>query len=265
MVYAVYIAAAAVIGLLIGFVALSVLWLKKTVLKNIRSKTLELISVYDVLLEEKSRRLKELDRQEITEVSGHEETNNEVNADLPKGSDRAGLCASELLGMTERSGGAIYRERMLGELYSKIRSNFSFNTDEIISQLSEKKTSEKESPANKILRELNPDTVYRLSELEPEAQVTILREAFGEENAELIDNYLKKHAVFNALDFYDYLLFLAAVKNNSIKLSVPKGAIPERTEYGDVTVIPDDEICEGFLLEENNILYDYCIKARELG
>ena len=95
--------------------------------------------------------------------------------------------------------------------------------------------------------------------------MTILREAFGEENAELIDNYLKKHAVFNALDFYDYLLFLAAVKNNSIKLSVPKGAIPERTEYGDVTVIPDDEICEGFLLEENNILYDYCIRMRELG
>ena len=55
MIYAIYIAAAAVVGVLIGFVVLSVTWLKKTVAKNIRSKTTELISVYDDLLEEKSR------------------------------------------------------------------------------------------------------------------------------------------------------------------------------------------------------------------
>lgn len=46
MIYAIYIAAAAVVGVLIGFVVLSVTWLKRTVAKNIRSKTTELISVY---------------------------------------------------------------------------------------------------------------------------------------------------------------------------------------------------------------------------
>ena len=37
MIYAIYIAAAAVVGVLMGFVVLSVTWLKKTVAINIRS------------------------------------------------------------------------------------------------------------------------------------------------------------------------------------------------------------------------------------
>ena len=66
MIYAIYIAAAAVVGVLIGFVVLSVTWLKKTVAKNIRSKTTELISVYDDLLEEKSRELAALEAKQAT-------------------------------------------------------------------------------------------------------------------------------------------------------------------------------------------------------
>ena len=57
MVYIIYIAAAVAVGLLIGFVTLSIMWLRKSVSENIRSKTVGLLSIYDDLLEEKSREL----------------------------------------------------------------------------------------------------------------------------------------------------------------------------------------------------------------
>ena len=61
--YAVYVAAAAAIGLLIGFVTLSIGWLRKNVMHSIRNKTLSLLDTYDDLLEEKSRELSRLERE----------------------------------------------------------------------------------------------------------------------------------------------------------------------------------------------------------
>ena len=268
LVYAVYIAAAAVIGLLIGFVALSVLWLKKTVLKNIRSRTLELISVYDELLEEKSKSLKELEKKaaKAASKSGEQTDSNGLSAgqELKNARDakRSALSPS---GMTKQVSADSYRDPRLGGLYRKIRESFSFNPDEIIQILTESKLTERENPAGKLLKELNPDTVYRLSSLEPETQIGILRESLGQEEAELLDNYMQKHKKFAALEFYDYLLFQADAENENAVLSVPKSALSHSLKLGRVTVLPDEEICEGFQLEEDNILYDYCIKARELG
>ena len=268
LVYAVYIAAAAVIGLLIGFVALSVLWLKKTVLKNIRSRTLELISVYDELLEEKSKSLKELEKKaaKAASKSGEQTDSNGLSAgqELKNARDakRSALSPS---GMTKQVSADSYRDPRLGGLYRKIRESFSFNPDEIIQILTESKLTERENPAGRLLKELNPDTVYRLSSLEPETQIGILRESLGQEEAGLLDNYMQKHKKFAALEFYDYLLFQADTENENAVLSVPKSALSHSLKLGNVTVLPDEEICEGFQLEEDNILYDYCIKARELG
>ena len=115
MIYAIYIAAAAVVGVLIGFVVLSVTWLKKTVAKNIRSKTTELISVYDDLLEEKSRELAALEAKQATipqqSVSSREPETAQAEAVA------ATLPASEMLGMAERSGGAVYRRHRWQDVF----------------------------------------------------------------------------------------------------------------------------------------------------
>ncbi len=272
MVYAVYIAAAAVIGLLIGFVALSVLWLKKTVLKNIRSKTLELISVYDELLEEKSSKLREIEKQAARRNAQDKAQQEEqsklkfrhVSEEAGK-AGKAGNHSIRSLRLTKQAGADSYRDPMLGSLYRKLRESFSFNPDEIIQILKESGTQKDESPARKLLKELNPDTVYRLSSLEPETQLDILRESLGTEETKLLDEYMQKHKSFGALDFYDYLLFKADTENGAAILSVPGSICKSSMKLGSTTILPDDEICEGFQLEEDNILYDYCIKARELG
>ena len=164
MAYAIYIAAAAVIGLLIGFVALSVLWLKSTVMKNIRSRTLGLISVYDELLEEKSRELTELAEHDAWQSGKAEETEAATvgrgNISPRTGEGAEALSAAQMLQMTERSGGAVYRERTLGSVYRKIRESFAFDPNEILAELEEEKAQNAQT-AQETQNEQNPQKAQR--------------------------------------------------------------------------------------------------------
>ena len=182
MVYAIYIAAAAAVGLLIGFVVLSIGWLRKTVSRNIRSKTLGLLSVYDELLEKKSRDL-------AARAAVSEETPGRTDSPVGQGPVTAAqlsappsLRASELLDMAERSGGAVYRDREIGGLYLKIRENFSFRLDELLTVL-DCSPREWGGPASRLLEQLDYDTVYRLSTISAEEQIQVLKEALPAENA----------------------------------------------------------------------------------
>ena len=232
MIYAIYIAAAAVVGVLIGFVVLSVTWLKKTVAKNIRSKTTELISVYDDLLEEKSRELAALEAKQATipqqSVSSREPETAQaetVAATLP---------ASEMLGMAERSGGAVYRDDTVGKTYLKIRENFSFRMEEL------------------------------LATMDANDQVAILKGALPAEEACLLEDYLAGNKTFCVLEFYDHLRALADAESKAVRLRVPVTAAHTQTAQAGVESVPDEEICEGFQMEADQVLYDYCIRAKEL-
>lgn len=67
------------------------------------------------------------------------------------------------------------------------------------------------------------------------------------------------------LDFYENLRAIAELEPGSARLRVPQGLVPEILTQNGVEIIPDAGICEGFQLEEGNVLYDYCIKTRELS
>lgn len=263
MIYAIYIAAAAVIGLLIGLVSLSILWLRRTVLQNIRSRTVGLISVYDELLEEKSKRLNGTEKCEKDAPVDTQVPVTEIG--LPVQTTAAPLRASQWLDMAERSGGAVYRDRAIGGIYLKIRRNFTFRLSEILPLLADAAQTANDGPAGRLLKELKHDTVYRLSTLPPEEQEKILRDVLPADGVCLLDGYLQTHSPFGALGFYDHLRFLEAAESKAACLRVPCGVVPGKIEYGGMTIIPDGEICEGFQVEENRILYDYCIKARELS
>ena len=263
MIYAIYIAAAMAVGLLIGFVALSIIWLRKTVSNNIRSKTVGLLSVYDDLLEEKSRELAaiEADLQQHTDSQPGESaakpgSQNSQQPSMPT------LRASEMLDMAERSGGAVYRDEAVGSVYRKIRGHFSFRVEELLPVFTH--ASAAGGPAGKLLSELDFDTVFRLSTMPEEDQKSILREAFSPEEIALLDAYLETHSVFHVLEFYDSLRSIADTEPKPACLRVPAGVVPEAMTRDGVQIVPDSEICEGFQLEDGNFLYDYCIKSREL-
>ena len=263
MVYMIYIAAAVAVGLLIGFVTLSIIWLRKTVSGNIRSKTVGLLSVYDDLLEEKSRELAAVEKRiRQSEDSQAKET---VEKEPPQAAPQPStvpMKASEMLDMAERTGGAAYRDDAVGGLYQKIRSSFSFQLGEILPDLSGTPVSG--GPAGRLLSELEFDTVFRLSTMPEEDQRSILRETLPEEDLPILNAYLESHPTFHMLDFYDNLRSLTDTEPKPVRIRVPAGMVADEVEQGGVQIIPDGDICEGFQLEDDNFLYDYCIKAREL-
>lgn len=264
MVYVIYIAAAVAVGLLIGFVTLSILWLRRNVSENIRSKTVGLLSVYDELLEQKSRELAAVEAE--IEKTGDAQAEKDAAPSLVQSetaeSAAQPLQASELLNMAERTGGAAYRDDAVGGLYRKIRRNFSFQVEELLSSFSAAPVSG--GPAGRLLSQLEFDTVFRLSTLPESDQQAVLRECLPQEGIALLDAYLGSHPVFSALAFYDHLKSLAAAEPKPACLRVPADMTADEVDCGGVRVVPDSEICEGFQLEDGNFLYDYCIKAREL-
>lgn len=134
MVYIIYIAAAVAVGLLIGFVTLSIMWLRKSVSENIRSKTVGLLSIYDDLLEEKSRELTAVESEIKKDGDTQTEADGAPSLVRTEASQpvTAPLRASELLNMAERTGGATYRDDTVGDLYRKVRGNFSFHVGELL-------------------------------------------------------------------------------------------------------------------------------------
>lgn len=264
MVYVIYIAAAVAVGLLIGFVTLSILWLRKNVSENIRSKTVGLLSVYDELLEQKSRELAAVEAE--IEKTGDAQAEKDAAPSLarPETAESAAqpLQASEMLNMAERTGGAAYRDDAVGGLYRKIRRNFSFQVEELLSSFGAAPVSG--GPAGRLLSQLEFDTVFRLSTLPESDQQAVLRECLPQEGIALLEAYLGSHPAFSALAFYDHLKSLAAAEPKPACLRVPADMAADEVDCGGVRIVPDSEICEGFQLEDGNFLYDYCIKAREL-
>lgn len=260
MLYA-YIGAAAVIGLLIGVVTLSILWASKVVGKSIRERSIGLISAYDGLLEDKSRQLRELEAQ----VARRQEELEGAKPEAPTASVQtttAGLPPSSFLRTAERISLASYRDSGLGELYHKIRGEFAFSPDKVIAALP--RQGEIGGPANRLLKELSFDTVCRLSSLPGEDQLDLLRQVLPEENQAFLEEYAQSVSRFDCVDFYDALRTAAEGEPGPVSLRIaPAGQ--GRRYPGGVHVVVDPEICEGFQVEADNVLYDYCIKAREMG
>lgn len=262
MKYAVYVAAAAVIGLLIGFVTLSIGWLRKNVMRSIRNKTLSLLDTYDDLLEEKSRELSRLER-ELSEKGEALAVQDTVKLSV---TERIGVSADTtapaVLRAAERAGIATYRDDAVGKLYRMIRENFSFCIGDVVASI-DQGAKDTGGPASQMLQALGFDTVYQLSTLREEQQVQVLRLSLDSEGVSFLEDYLAGHRTFKALEFYDYLKARAEQEHRPVRLWVPGST--EAWGDGSIEILSDDGICEGFQVEIDDLLYDYSIRTRELN
>ncbi len=257
MQYAVYIAAAAVIGLLIALVALALAWMRKTVLRRIRSKTMGLLNLYDTLLEEKSRALNQLSAaapQAPAPAGEGSGPSPEAGQDL----------SAALVTMAERSNAMSHRDSHLAGLYQTIRRNFAYQPESVLAQ-AEEGAPWKPGPATAILGKLDYDSVYQLSTLTDRDQLDILEGILGQEELPVLRSYAEGVRQFRVLEFYDYLRDLAATEPHAPRLWVAEDALPSFAHSDRVEIAVDQEICEGYQLELDNRLYDYSIKTRELS
>lgn len=264
-----FLAVAVVIGLMIGFVTLCVIWTVRVVSQSIRGRSISLLSTYDGLLEDRSRMLRDLNEElERTKASLEKLRETGEAAGEPVAPQAQEGDPMAILKAVERVSGTEYRDKDAGTVYRRIRENFSLDPRRVIFDLALHSGDPEEKQAGKLLEKLNYDTVYRLSTLPGEDQQTLLAEVLEPEERNLLEEYAGLHPRFDCIGFYDFLQSRAAEEPGPIYLRVSPAAAGEaamRRYPSQVQVVVDDEICEGFQVEADNMLYDYCIKMREMG
>lgn len=261
-----YIGAVVVIGLLVGFVALAVLWLTKTVGRGIEVRTVQLISQYDELLEDRSRQLIRMENQLTMKQEKSSHTSPIVDASpavqgdasAPSGHSATLLNASQRMGVTK------YREQELVSLYHQIKAGFSTPPEEILHQLELYDQEVPPGPATTLLEELRFDEVFQLCTLPGEDQYQLLTEVLSPQGQALLEECTQGEGWVDGIAFYNFLRDKADLEPKPPFIRVAPGVVITQVPPK-ATVVEDWKICEGFQVETGTMLYDYCMKAREIS
>ncbi|WP_317855572.1 hypothetical protein [Chakrabartyella piscis] len=253
-----YVGAAIIIGLLVGFVALAILWLAKSVNESIGRKTMNLVSEYDQLLEQKSRELLKSQAREYT--SQRTETTKEIVFSM----GTVEQAPTGIINAAQRMSNTVYRDASVGEIYRKIHEGFACNTKEIFADLGIKDEVVEEGLATRLLQHISYNQIYELCTLPGKMQYEVLKETIPEEFFVLLKDFQKNDDNFDSLDFYNYLKELVELEPKKTVIHVAKGANTSDFPSG-MVVVEDYDICEGIQIEKSNTLYDFCIKTREIG
>ncbi len=254
-----YIGVLLVMALLIGFVSLAVLWLARTVSNSIHRRTMDLISDYDDLFDQRSREIARMERR-LAQPTDEVEKSGEQAAVLVERE----VAPPFLMGVAERISTTQYRDAEVGQVYRQIRNAFSQSPAEIMSTLPNGGEGGTGGVATNLLQELNYETVYALATMSGEDQYDLLESTFDDEAKALLTAYGRSGSRFRVLDFYSYVQDLADKEPRKTIVHVPVGTTIE-TLPPQCEVVEELDICEGIQVELGAMLYDFCIKAREIG
>lgn len=261
----IYIAAALVVGLLVAFVFLAVKMLAQRVSGGIRTKATELLSTYDELLEKKSVELKKLESETDAKQQELDRIKSEIKEqqDLSKG-DAESITQDPqyILDLAEKMGNAEYQDGRIGSVYQRIRSGFNQDPLDVLRELVPDVGDK--GPATLLLEQLTPDVVFGLGALSIGEQMEVLDGTLDEPGRKLLSEFMADGRPFKAIAFYDFLKQKAMTEPQPVVLRVNPNAklgwLPSS-----VVIMPDEDICEGFELEANNQLFDYCVRKSEIS
>ncbi len=255
-----YIGVLLVIALLIGFVSLAILWLARTVSNSVHRRTMDLLSDYDQLYDLRSR---EIARMERRLAQTNPETAKVVKEETPQVVERD-VAPPFLMGVAERISTTQYRDGATASIYRQIRNAFQLRPSDVMDSLPNGGAGGTGGVATKLLQDLGYETVYELATMSGEDQYTLLESSLDEKTKPLLIAYGKSGSKFRILDFYAYLQDLADQEPRQTVIHVPVGTTVGKLPPQCV-VVEEQDICEGFQVEVGAMLYDYCIKAREIG
>lgn len=254
-----YIGVAAVVGILIGFVTLSIFWISKTVQNNIHRRTLELLTDYEDLLAERSRELALLEAR-IANAQPQEVAQEAAEQEMLYSE----VAPAFVLKAAERISTTSYRDVGLVERYRQIQTAFQCPVEDILSRLPNAGAGGEGGAATRLLQQLDFDTVYNLTTLSGEEQHQLLVEVIPQEAQWIVQEYQEQSRIFNIIEFYTYLQGKADQEPHDTVIRVPVG-MAQQVAPPHTVFVEDQGICEGIQVEMGNLLYDFCIKAREIG
>ncbi|MFI3238514.1 MAG: hypothetical protein R3Y47_10895 [Lachnospiraceae bacterium] len=242
--------------LLIGFVTMVIYSLSFTVGLRIRSDVTKLLESYDGIIDEKSKKITELDK-EI-------EQKKKFKPIFAKVEQKVTMVDSKLI-IAQIPKAVRYRSAVIGEGYNRIRNNFYMSKGErasIISEITDQvmdAPNDKSETAQRIKEILSFEAIFQLSQLSGQQQYEILLEVLSEDKAFLEDFYNQKiGSNFSVIEFWDWLEECIVFDTRKVKVRCGEKEISEveRLKYSPY-------ICEGIQIVAGNKIYDYSISERE--
>lgn len=258
----IYIPTILVMLILIFLTSMSIMSLIRSTSKNIRDKTLELISVYDEVLEAKSQEL-QLTRSQIASANAKREEVETNYIKEEKNVEKNSVLAINSSQIIENIEKASYLNEEIPSLYQLIKNHFSHDAKELLKDFPEELKNPKKGKYTKLLEILSYDSVYNLSFLSSEQQIACLLETVEAEYHSLILTYIKSIVQFSSIDFYAYLQKNATMERKPAIIYVSSSSNIKQIEGVQVKI--NEAICEGIQIEMDHVLYDYAILKKEIG
>lgn len=250
------------IAVLVVMVALNVFMLfviKSTtavVSRQIRGDVLRLFSVYEDILVEKSKELKDLEL-EITAMPKPMRPKTVVRR--KKTFEKVEVVQKRRKVVPE------YLNKDFAAGYRSMQEKFAMDKENIISSVSKEKETGKGAVAVAILDKISFDTVYKLTGISKESQWDIMNELLEGKERELLHSFAQTAADFDVVRFYDDLKMMAGFDNGQVYVRTgSSGENFDGIEDGVITIY-DEKLCEGIQVISGNKLYDFSIGERDIG
>ena len=257
-----FLAMAIIMALLIVFAVLLLHSLTSSANVRIRADMLTLLSAYDKLIDKKSKEVRRLDR----ELEKHRA---ETAAPAEAAAVQAQSQTPEVpaFGARSRLDPPDYRLREMKSSYETIRDNFRVYTaqqDALYDAVCQRESKRplRGSDAAKLAQALSFDTVYTLSLMAPDEQLSLLRASLEERDAALLEDYLAEsgETAFSASRFWAWLKSLAQLEDDSVTV-----CCGDEDACRDGSMAYSRGIFEGIQIRTGSHLYDYSIGESEIG
>lgn len=258
----IYIATVLVMLILILLTGMSIMILVNNTSKNIRDKTMELISIYDGILEGKSQELHLTKVQIESAAQKHAQPNEGAKETISTTIHQPQGLSMNSVGTVENIEKANYVNTEVASLYQLIRQHFSHDAKKLLKDFPEDIKNPKKGIYSNLLEELSYENMYDLSFLSCKEQVDCLLETLDSCYHELIHQY-EENNNFSSIEFYAYLQEQSAMEGKQAIVYVSPAAKIKEIEGVQVKI--NEAICEGIQIEINHVLYDYAIQKKEIG
>lgn len=258
MIY-VLIAVLAVLAAMIGFMLLVLRQMGHAAGQQIEKDAGRLFGLYDELLEEKSRQLKELYEEE----AALKERMERLAQTGSRGEGREARLPAPLLCQPA------FHDEEFSHHYNQVRTLFSMDKKAFVldfkKQLPAPEDNEKKTH-NLLLNIrslLGFESLYRLSILPPSSLQEILEEVLTEEQAGIYHNWREENPEGTVSDFSDWLDYRLSLTGDTLTVKVSPSWFEENGAHSlnteGICWMPDPSVCEGLRLLYRGYLYDYSI------
>lgn len=230
--------------------------------KNFNDKLQE----YDSLIDEREKRVSDLDGNILTKQAKIDELDDKVK-DL-NGVLNERESASLNSNSTLMSGGAVMeKEDVMREQYHKIRNEFNFNQrDVVLNFIKEHPILENERKKydwyKKIDAELSRGNIFKIMSLPKKQQAEEFSKLFSDEDMKLLDELPGGRNADGGFNLQKNLRSFKSLYNKSDPVYYVYTPYPDTNSIGElnnVQVIKDDHITEGFRIMHHGKVYDYSI------